>query len=143
MILIDANLLIYAYDQSSAAHQRARLWIEEVFSSGEPVRLAWSTLHAFLRITTHSALFRKPFPMVEAKAIVEEWLAMPSVTTVDPGPAYWQIFSRILLSGQVRGPLVMDAHLAALAIENGAMLCTTDRDFGRFEGLRFSNPIAR
>ncbi|HUJ14501.1 MAG TPA: TA system VapC family ribonuclease toxin [Thermoanaerobaculia bacterium] len=141
MILIDANLLLYAYDEASAQHRRARAWVEEVFSSGEPVRLAWSTILAFLRLTTHSAVFKRPLSMDEAVQVVDEWLDAPPVAIVVPGSSYWTILRELATSAQVKGPLVMDAHLAALAIENGATLCTTDRDFQRFDGLRTLNPL--
>lgn len=143
MILIDANLLIYAYDASSEFHERARAWLEGTFSSGRPIRLSWSTVHAFLRLTTHAAIFQRPFSMRDAVEIVESWLAISTVDLLEPGAAYWTIFRQLLDKSQIRGPLVMDAHLAALAIEHGAILHSADRDFLRFGGLRVVNPLAR
>jgi toxin-antitoxin system PIN domain toxin len=141
VILIDANLLIYAYDASSEFHGDARRWLEKRFSDPAPVRLSWSTIHAFLRLTTHPAVFTTTLTMSDASQIVDSWLALPSLGVLEPGNAYWAIFRRLLLEAQVRGALVMDAHLAALAIEHGATLYTTDRDFARFEGLRVVNPL--
>lgn len=141
MITIDANLIIYAHHSTAPQHVPARKWFEQVLSGFEPVRLAWSTIHAFLRIATHPSIFPKAFSIGDARSLVEDWLAQPSVALLEPGEMYWEIFGRLLTSGQVRGNLVMDAHLAALAIEHGATLCTTDRDFSRFEGLRLSNPL--
>lgn len=141
MKLVDANLLIYAYDSSSPRHKAARSWAEVALSGPEPVRLSWSTIQAFLRITTNHRVMRSPFAMAEAVEIVEEWLAQPAVDIVEPGSRYWTIMKRLLVEAQVRGPLVSDAHLAALAIEHGAMLQSTDRDFSRFPGLRFENPL--
>ena len=141
MKLLDANLLIYAYDRSSPRHGPARRWLEEIFSGPEPVRLAWVTILAFLRITTHPRAFENPLAMDEAASFVDEWLAQPAVGILAPGERCWTILRRLLPEAQVRGPLVMDAYLAALAIEHGATLCTADRDFRRFEGLRLVDPL--
>jgi toxin-antitoxin system PIN domain toxin len=141
VILVDANLLIYAYDSSSENHAAARKWLEDAFSGPEPARLGWSSIHAFLRIVTHTAIYQRPMPMRDAVAIVESWLDQTTVGILEPGGAYWGILSALLVREQIRGPLVSDAHLAALAIEHGALLCTTDRDFRRFEGLRTKNPL--
>lgn len=142
MILVDANILIYAYDRASPVHRIAREWVEDVFSDSDPVRLAWSTIDAFLRITTHASVFHKPLKIDEARQIVGSWLDRPVVSILEPGSLYWPIFGNLLETTQVRGPLVMDAHLAALAIESGSTLCSTDRDFSRFEGLHLRNPLA-
>lgn len=141
MITIDANLIIYAYHSSTPQHFAARRWFEQVVSGAEPVRLAWSTIHTFLRILTHPRIFPRPFSVAEARSLVDEWFARPSVAILEPGERYWDIFRELLVRGQARGNLVMDAHLAALAIEHGAMLCTADKDFTRFEGLRLLNPL--
>jgi len=141
MILIDANLLLYAYDSGSVHHEAARGWLETVLSNSEPVGLAWVALLAFLRIGTDRRL-RKDAPSIEeATAIVSGWLEQPMVTLLDPGERHWEILRRLLQEGQASGPLVTDAHLAALAIEHGATLATTDRDFSRFPGLRVLNPL--
>ncbi len=141
MILIDANLLLYAYDPSSPHHQSARNWLEATFSEPEPVGLAWITVLAFIRIGTSPRPLENPFSINEATAIVTEWLERPMVTLVNPGERHWQILRDMMAKGQARGPLVTDAHLAALAIEHGATLATTDRDFARFPGLKFFNPL--
>ncbi len=141
MILIDANLLLYAYDPASAFHQKAAEWLEGVLSSGEAVQLASVTLLAFLRISTDHRLLRAPFSVAEAVEIVESWLERPSVATLEPGERHWEIWRRLLLQGQARGGMATDAYLAALAVEHGATLCTTDRDFARFSGLSTRNPL--
>jgi toxin-antitoxin system PIN domain toxin len=141
VILVDANLLLYAYDQASPRHARSRTWLEATLSGDEPVGLAWITLLAFLRIATNPRAVSHPLPLAEATGIVASWLALPSVTVPAPGPRHWEIFERVFRGAQARGPLVTDAHLAALAIEHGALLASADRDFARFEGLRFSNPL--
>ena len=142
MILIDANLLIYAYNSGSREHEGARPWLEGVLSQPEPVGLTWMTLLAFMRITTTSRLMAQPFSLEEVVSIVDEWLALPQVVVLDAGPRHWEILRGLLLAGQASGALVMDAELAALAIEHGASLCTTDRDFARFAGLKVENPLA-
>ncbi len=141
MILVDANLLIYAYDESSKYHLLARRWLETLFSAPAPVLLPWSVLLAFLRITTHRRVFDQPFSLEEARAIVSQWLALPAVVVPVPGKRHWEILDELLRDGQARGALVTDAHLAALAVEHGAQLATTDRDFARFRALRTLNPL--
>jgi toxin-antitoxin system PIN domain toxin len=141
MILIDANLLIYAHHTGADNHRRAKEWLERTFESDEQVGLSWATLLAFLRITTSFRLFDTPFTPEESNAIVSGWLNTAGVSLLQPTERHWTILSRLLADGQARGPLVTDAHLAALAIEHGATLCTTDRDFTRFKGLRLLNPL--
>jgi toxin-antitoxin system PIN domain toxin len=142
VILVDANLLLYAYDSSSPQHDRARPWLERAFGGTESVRVALVSLLAFLRISTSRAVFRRPFRPDQAIAIVAGWLELPAVGLAEPTPRHWSLLETLARGGQARGPLLMDAHLAALAIEHGATLCTTDRDFARFPRLRFQNPIA-
>jgi toxin-antitoxin system PIN domain toxin len=141
MILIDANLLLYAYDHSSPHHQGAHDWLEATFSEPEPVGLAWMTLLAFLRIGTSPRPLENPLSVREAAAIVGDWLERPMVTLLNPGERHWEILCDLMAKGQAKGSLIMDAHLAALAIEHGATLATTDRDFARFPGLKFFNPL--
>ncbi len=141
MILIDANILLYAYNASSDHHDRARKWLEHALSSPEPVRLAWVTILSFLRIGTNPQAFPRPFSTAEAISIVSEWFAQPAVAILDPGERHWTILKNLIPTAQARGPLVMDAHLAALSVEHGAILCTGDRDFSRFPGLRVKNPL--
>ena len=142
MILVDANLLLYAYDASSDQHEAARKWWESALSGYSPVRVAWVTVLAFVRIGTDVRM-RSPFTLAEAISIVDEWLAEPNFSILGVGAQHWKILARLLPESQARGPLVMDAHLAALAIEHGATLCSNDRDFSRFPGLKFANPLAK
>jgi toxin-antitoxin system PIN domain toxin len=141
MILIDANLLLYAYDPSSPHHPAARDWLEATFSTPEPVGLAWMTLLAFLRIGTSPRPLENPLSVDEAAALVADWLERPMVTLLNPGERHWQTLCDMMAKGQARGHLIMDAHLAALAIEHGATLATCDRDFALFPGLKFFNPL--
>jgi toxin-antitoxin system PIN domain toxin len=140
VILVDANILLYAYHPRSEHHESCRLWIEETFSGPSPVGLPWITLWAFLRIGTNPRAFEKPLTMKEAEAIASSWFDAPAVRVIGPGDRYWEILSNLLLEAQVFGPLVTDAALAALAIENGASICTTDRDFVRFQEVKIIDP---
>jgi toxin-antitoxin system PIN domain toxin len=140
MIQMDVNLLIYAYDPRSAYHDRARDWLEAAFREQPRIGLAWSTVLAFLRITTNPRSAR-PASLADAVRIVNDWLSLDAVILLHPGERHWSILSGLLISAQARGPLVPDAHLAALAIEHGAVLCTNDRDFTRFPGLRVQYPL--
>lgn len=142
MILVDANLLVYAYHSGSPFHDQAKSWLEEVLSGLEPVGFPWSTIHAFLRLTTNPKIVGNPFPIDEAAGIVEEWLQRPQVVVPQPGDRYWPILRRLLEEARVQGPLVTDAHLAALAVEHGAALYSSDRDFRRFNLPDLVDPLA-
>lgn len=141
MILIDANLLLYAYDSTAPEHPKARGWLEEVLAKPEPVLFPWQSIHAFLRIATNPRAWRTPLTIEEAREIVDEWLSLPNVVALSPGERHWEILRELLPESQCRGPLVADAVLAALAIGHGAELCTNDRDFSRFPKLRLVNPL--
>jgi hypothetical protein len=142
VILLDANILLYAYDRESPRHDAARRWVEAVLSGDEAVGFPLVTLIAFVRIATHPAVYRRPLTPARAVEIVSSWLARPNVSVAAPSERHWAILADTLERGQARGPLVVDAHLAALAIEHGATLASTDRDFARFPGLRFRDPLA-
>ncbi len=137
----DANLLIHAYDENSEHHERAKQWLEKNLSLPELFGLSWQVVTAFLRISTNLRIFTVPFTLPEAIEIVNEWLAQPQVKILLPTEKHWQIFSSLMLEGQTSGAIMMDAHLAALAIEHGAMLETNDRDFVRFSKLKTTNPL--
>src|SRR5215472_15461388 len=141
MTLIDANILLYAYDSWSPRHQQARVWLENTVSGPEPAALAWTVILAFLRISTDPRILRKPLSVSQAGALVSEWVSKPSVTVLSPGVRHWQILERVLIDGRASGKLVMDAHLAALALEHGAVIATADRGFARFPGLKLLNPL--
>lgn len=142
MILIDANLLLYAYHPRDERHAAATRWLESVLSGVEPVRFAWLSLWAFLRIATNPRVFDRPLLPSEADKAVSSWLARRVTGILEPDERYWEILRSLLHGDQVKGPLVMDAALAALAIEHGATLHSTDGDFSRFAGLRWRNPLA-
>jgi uncharacterized protein len=142
VIVLDANILLYAYDSTSQLHEKARTWLEQVFSDGTPVGLPWQTATAFLRITTHPRLPGNRLTAEEAAQIVDAWLGQPNVRLLAPGDQHWPLLRKMTVGGQARGPLVSDAHLAALTVEYGGILQTTDRDFARFPELRWANPLA-
>jgi toxin-antitoxin system PIN domain toxin len=142
LILFDANVLLYAYHSQSESHLPCRRFLEKSLSGPEPAALCWQSILAFLRIGTNPRVFQRPFSRKEATSIVALWLEQPSIVLIEPGERYWEILSRIIDAAQVTGPLMTDAALAALAVEHGATLCTTDRDFVRFPILRTFNPTA-
>ena len=141
MILVDANLLLYAYHPRAEQHGAARSWLESALSGSEMVRFAWLTLWAFLRISTNPRVFERPLAIDEAEGAVAAWLACTVAGILEPGERHWDLLRGLMREGQTKGPLVMDAVVAALAIEHGATLHTTDRDFSRFSGLRWTNPL--
>jgi len=143
VILVDANLLLYAYHPRAQQHAESRAWLQAVLSGPDLVRFAWLTLWAFLRIATNPRVFERPLSPTEAEAAISSWLDQPAAGILDPGERHWDILCGLVRDGQATGPLVMDAVLAAIALEHGATVCTTDRDFSRFSGLKWTNPLAQ
>lgn len=141
MILVDANLLLYAEDARSAVNEAARTWLDAQLSGAEPVLLPWTVLTAFVRIGTNARVFERPLSLAEAIERVDGWLAQPCVRVARPTERHWEVLRGLLTRGKAIGNLVTDAHLAALAIEHGATLCSTDADFARFPGLSWKNPL--
>jgi toxin-antitoxin system PIN domain toxin len=141
VIVLDANLLLYAYDSASPHHEKARVWIEEVFSGTMAVGLPWQTVSAFLRIMTNPKLPGERFTVAEAVHLVDRWLEQPNVRLLAPGDDHWVLFRQMIVEGQAPGALITDAQLAALTMEYGGVLHSTDRDFARFPGLRWANPL--
>lgn len=142
MIVVDANLLLYAYDATSIHHAAAKRWLEDTFSGPDEVRLPWVVVLAFLRIVTNPRAVSTPLPRAQAATIVSAWLALPNVGVVDPTRRHWDVLSRYLEGAQAGASLVTDAHIAAITAEHGATLATNDRDFTRFEGIRVVFPLA-
>lgn len=142
MILVDANILLYAENKADLRHERARDWWQEQLSGTTPVCLPWVVLSAFIRIGTSHRAFPRPLSLAEVSDRVQEWLARPYVRLINPTPDHWQIFRRLLAEAQAAGNLVTDAHVAALAIEHGCVLCSADADFARFPRLKWRNPLA-
>ena len=141
MILVDTNLLIYAIDRDSPHHRKARRWLEDLLSGTTPVGLAWVVVLAFLRLTTRATVVRRPLTVAAALAYVDSWLAQPFVSLVVPGPGHWAILRALLYDAGTGGNLTSDAHLAALALESGAALHSSDADFARFPGIQHVNPL--
>lgn len=141
MIVLDANLLLYAYDSASPHHAKARVWIEKALSGTTAVGLPWQTISAFLRIMTNPKLPGERFTLEEAVQLVDRWLEQPNVRLLGPGDDHWPLFRQMIIEGQAPGALITDAQLAALTMEYGGVLHTTDRDFARFPGLRWRNPL--
>jgi toxin-antitoxin system PIN domain toxin len=143
MIVLDANLLLYAYDTESVQHRDAKAFLEKIFSAPEPVGVPTQSITAFLRIMTHQSLRIGRLTLQEAVEIVEEWLGLPQVRLLVPGERHWSTFRQMLLDGHASGRLVTDAEIAAITIEFGGVLQTNDRDFSRFPGLRWHNPLTK
>lgn len=142
MILVDANLLIYAVDQDSPHHAKARPWLEETLSGTTETGLAWIVVLAFLRITTHPRIMQRPMAVETAVGYVSSWLNQPFVSFVRPGEQHWPVFRNLVNTTGTAGNLTSDAHLAALALEHGCDLYSADYDFRRFPGIRHVNPLA-
>lgn len=141
MILCDANILIYAHNEASEKHLDAKIWLEEKLQGSDILCFSWQTITAFLRILTNSRLFSNPLSLAQAFEIVEQWLSRPNAIILEPTENFPALLQKVATDGQATGTLLMDAFLAALAIEHGATLATTDRDFRRFEGLKTEYPI--
>jgi uncharacterized protein len=132
VILVDANILLYAMDARSPRHDRARAWLEDAFNGDEEIGLPLVSLLAFVRLSTDARVFEVPMGTTEAIGIVTTWLSVPVVRSVWPTPKHWPTLAQVAAAARARGPDVTDAHLAALAREHGASICTTDRGFARY-----------
>ena len=142
MILVDANILLYAEDSLHARHQQARMWWDDQLSGTGVVCLCWSVLSAFIRIGTNPRVFENPLSLEQAIVRVQSWLDQPCTRVVRPTERHWTVFKQVLSDGQAVANLVTDAHLASLAIEHGCELVSTDSDFARFPQLKWRNPLA-
>lgn len=143
MILVDANILIYAHVSSFAQHQAARDWFDQRLNGFDRVGLPWVSILAFLRLVTNPRVFEHPEPIADAWRQARAWLACETVWIPEPTERHSDLLGELLALPGTHGNLVPDAHLAALAIEHGLTLCSTDGDFARFQGVRWQNPIAR
>lgn len=143
MKVLDLNLLLYAINRDSPHHARAKSWLEQTLAGDEAVGFAWVVLLGFLRLSTSARVFRQPLEPEQALEVVNGWLAQPSTAPLEPGDEHWRTLSALLLESGTAGNLTADAHLAALAIEHGAELCSTDADFARFPRVHWVNPLTR
>ena len=142
MIVVDTNLLVYAYDSVAPRHAAARHWLESALSGDEPVGIPWVVVLAFTRLLTHPTICDRPVAAAEVRAIVETWLALSHVRLLAPTSETMRIFFSLLESAGTGGNLTTDALIAAHAVEHAATVHSDDRDFGRFGGLRWHNPLA-
>lgn len=141
MTLPDINLLVYAHNLRAPRHNDALAWWNGCLQGSEGVALAWAVVLGFVRIVTHPRVFPRPMSAEDALGRVEEWLALPQIHIIHPSPKHFSIWSSLLRRAGTAGNLTTDAHLAALAIERGLILQTTDADFARFPGLKWNNPL--
>jgi hypothetical protein len=139
--LPDVNLFLYAIDEASPRYEPARAWIEATLSGSETVALAWTTLVGFVRLSTRANLFEQPLEVQQALDLLDGWLEQPCTTVVHPTERHSAVLRELLAPLGTAGNLTNDAHLAALAIEHGALLCSCDADFSRFPGLRWADPL--
>jgi uncharacterized protein len=142
MIILDANILIYAVNEDAPLHSRANHWLESALADSETIGIPWMVLLTFIRLATRPGLFPRPIPLNEAFDLMDTWFAHPSATIVGPGPRHRTILRDLLSAAGTGGNLTSDAHLAALAIEHRAEVCSFDHDFKRFPGLKWRNPLA-
>lgn len=140
MRLVDANVLTYAVNEDAPLHARSRGWLDEALRGTEPIGFAWTVLLAFLRLTTRPGLFPRPLTTDEATGVIEAWLGRPMAVVVEPSPRHLPLLRGLLAGTGTAANLVGDAHLAALALEHGAVICSFDADFSRFEGVRWRRP---
>ena len=141
MILVDANLLIYAVNRDADHHKQARRWLEQALSGSVEIGLAWIVILAFIRVTTRAGIMARPLHYTHALAYVDGWLNQPHVELISPEDRHWPIFRNLLSTTGSAGNLTSDVHLAALAIEYGAQIYSADYDFRRFSGVTHINPL--
>ncbi|NJM66554.1 MAG: type II toxin-antitoxin system VapC family toxin [Acaryochloris sp. RU_4_1] len=141
MFLVDANLLLYAKIDDYSQHQAALEWFEQQMTLRVRMGLSWASLLAFVRIATNPRLYDAPLSIEAAWQQVEEWLALSNIWIPSPTDRHSIILGKLLISTQATANLVPDAHLAALAIEHGLEICTTDTDFAKFPDCRWQNPL--
>lgn len=136
MILVDANVLLYAVNEQAEHHERSRRWLDSALSGQQTVGFAWIAILAFVRLSTKPGLFPHPLEMSDALQVVGEWLSCPAAVVLSPGSGHLTILRELLPDGRTAGNIVNDAHLAALAIEHGCDILSFDRDFARFPGVQ-------
>jgi uncharacterized protein len=140
VLLVDANVLLHAVNGQAREHRAATSWLTDALRGTEAVAFAWTVLLAFIRLSTHPAIFPRPLDAGIATAVVERWLAAPPAVAVEPTPRHLALMRGLLGPAGTAGNIVGDAHLAALALEHGATVVSFDRDFARFEGIASLRP---
>ena len=142
MILLDVNVLLYAHNEESPDHEATRRWLDQIWVNDETVGLPWVSIWGFVRLATNPRVWPNPRTPAQACAAMVKLLAQPNVVAVEPGARHLALLERLMTAHGVAGPRTTDAVLAALAIEHGATLATSDRHFTAFEGLKCVNPLA-
>lgn len=142
MKILDLNVLLYAINSDGPHHAAAKAWLDEALQGDETVALPWVVLLGFIRLSTSPRVFPSPLGPEQALRVVDGWVERPTLETIGPGGEHWPVLRGLLLDAGTAGNLTTDAHLAALAIDHGAELCSTDTDFARFQGLRWVNLLA-
>lgn len=142
MILFDVNVLVYAHRKDADQHSTYLKWLEDTVNSDQPYGLFDLVLSGFLRVVTHPRVFNSPSPLADALEFAEQVRNQPNCVPIQPGPRHWSIFERLCRESSAKGNIVPDAYYAALAIEAACEWITTDRDFSRFDGLRWRHPLA-
>ena len=140
MILLDVNVLVNAHRKDAPHHAPLRAWLEDLINGDQAYGIADVVLSGFLRIVTHTAIFNPPSSMSDALDFCKELRDQPHCIHISPGPRHWEVFTGLCRESGVKGNLVPDAYLAALAIESGSEWITTDRDYSRFTKLRWRHP---
>ena len=141
MVLPDVNVLVYAHREETASHAACREWLERVIDGDEAYAVSDLVLSGFIRVVTHPKVFKRPSNIADALVFAQQVRDQPNCVHVEPGPRHWDLFSRLCRETGVKGNLVPDAYLAAIAIEAGCEWISTDRDFSRFKGLRWRHPL--
>ncbi len=140
MLLPDVNLLVYAHREDSPHHVQCLEWLEALINSDEAFAMSELVLSGFLRIVTHPKIFNPPSDLEDALSFIGQIRKQPNCILVFPKERHWGIFTKLCKEANAKGNLIPDAYHAALAIEAGCEWITTDRDFSRFSGLRWSSP---
>ncbi len=143
MIIPDINLLVYAYNADAPHHAAAKAWWEAAMSGARPIGLPWLVSLGFMRLLSHPRVVVAPFSPVELLGVIRSWLARPQVAVLHPGPRHLEVLEQVVAGFGVGANFTTDAHLAAMAIETQSELHSSDHDFARVSGLRWSNPLAR
>jgi hypothetical protein len=141
MLVPDVNVLLYATNRTSVHHAPCHQWLEDALDGDAPVGFSWQVLLGFVRLATKAVVFARPLTVAEAFDVIEHWLGRPASVVLQPTERHAQVLRGLLIQSGAAGNLTTDAHLAALALTHGATLVSCDRDFARFAGLKWLNPV--
>ncbi|MEW9555713.1 type II toxin-antitoxin system VapC family toxin [Nonomuraea sp. NPDC050783] len=141
MQLADINVLVNAFRPESAAHERCRAFLDAMVNGDSSYAVSDFVVNGFVRLVTNHRIYQSPAPLQEALAFAATYRNQPHASLVEAAERHWEIFARLACQAGASGKLIPDAYLAALAIEHGCEFVTCDRDFARFEGLRWRSPL--